>query len=78
MRWEYVSVSQIGPTPVVIVTYARSGSTFLGAVLKLNKDVFFIYEPLYFLKEGYRNLTFLNGERMEKDHNDVVEVMLDF
>jgi hypothetical protein len=39
MRWEYVSGSQIGPTPVVIVTYARSGSTFLGAVLKINKDV---------------------------------------
>jgi len=59
MTCEYVT----GPTPVVVVTYARSGSTFLGAVLKLNKDVFYIYEPLHFLKKGHTNLTFLDGER---------------
>ncbi|XP_071126270.1 carbohydrate sulfotransferase 1-like [Mytilus edulis] len=49
------------PVPVVLVTYSRSGSCFVGNILKLDDSVFYIFEPLHFLKFGYRVLRFADG-----------------
>ncbi|KAK3088536.1 hypothetical protein FSP39_020268, partial [Pinctada imbricata] len=35
------------PSPILILTYMRSGSTFLGDVIQASPDVFYIFEPLW-------------------------------
>ena len=32
---------------VIVFSYVRSGSTFVGELFRQNSDVFFIYEPLH-------------------------------
>ncbi|CAC5369870.1 CHST1 [Mytilus coruscus] len=51
------------PTPVIILTYARSGSSFLGDIIRQTEEVFYVFEPLHFLRTSTsnRNMTFLNG-----------------
>ncbi|XP_052077112.1 carbohydrate sulfotransferase 1-like [Mytilus californianus] len=49
------------PVPVVLVTYSRSGSCFVGNILKLDDSVFYVFEPLHFLKFGHRVLHFSDG-----------------
>ena len=41
-------------TLVLLVTYARSGSTWLGQITNQIRNSFYIYEPFqYIIKEGY-------------------------
>lgn len=54
------------PTPIVILTYMRSGSSFVGDVLQQNKDVFYLFEPLRLPQFAIRkNKTYhsLNGDK---------------
>lgn len=54
------------PTPIVILTYMRSGSSFVGDVLQQNKDVFYLFEPLRLPQFAIRkNRTYhsLNGDK---------------
>ena len=51
--------------PILIATYMRSGSTWLGAIANQAKESFYLYEPFQFLLEnGYYttgNVCFYNN-----------------
>lgn len=38
--------NHLHPTPIVILTYMRSGSSLVGDILQQSKDVFYLFEPL--------------------------------
>ncbi|XP_076112998.1 carbohydrate sulfotransferase 1-like isoform X2 [Mytilus galloprovincialis] len=38
--------NHVHPTPIVILTYMRSGSSLVGDILQQSKDVFYLFEPL--------------------------------
>ena len=62
-----VSKQKRTPVPVVIVSYMRSGTTLMSAILEKHPDVFSIFEPLHALKrvmENNESLTFLDGRTM--------------
>ncbi|XP_069103591.1 carbohydrate sulfotransferase 1-like [Argopecten irradians] len=40
----------VGPTPILLVTYMRSGSSFVGDLLKINPKTFYSFEPLHKLQ----------------------------
>ncbi|XP_013790025.1 carbohydrate sulfotransferase 3-like [Limulus polyphemus] len=51
------NLPEISPTNVtfiLIVTYFRSGSTFLGELLQQNRMTFYHFEPLHFMSDGTR------------------------
>lgn len=52
-------------TPVVIVAYMRSGSTFLGNIIQHDPDVFYVFEPLKSIER-----TFLRA--MEQDFKNTL------
>ncbi|XP_063406164.1 carbohydrate sulfotransferase 4-like [Mytilus trossulus] len=56
-------VEDARPTPVIILTYARSGSSFLGDIIRQAEEVFYVFEPLHFLDHHIHldRLTFFNG-----------------
>ncbi|XP_033751826.1 carbohydrate sulfotransferase 1-like [Pecten maximus] len=43
-----------GPIPVIILTYMRSGSSFLGEILQANSDTFYWFEPVHELWGLYK------------------------
>lgn len=52
-------------TYVLLVTYARSGSTWLGDITNQAKNTFYVYEPLFrIIVEGYyaKNLVCYNND----------------
>ena len=57
-------------TKILLVTYHRGGSTFLGEIFAQNDDVFYWYEPL-------RNLHRLFPARL-RSHVDIVERFYEF
>ncbi|CAC5421279.1 CHST1 [Mytilus coruscus] len=38
--------NHLHPTPIIILTYMRSGSSLVGDILQQSKDVFYLFEPL--------------------------------
>lgn len=59
-----------GPTAVVILTYYRSGSTFLGDIINQSKDVFYVFEPLFYLT----HVSTLNYYNRSKRYNILINV----
>lgn len=47
---------------ILVVTYFRSGSTFLGDLLQQNWKSFFTFEPLHYMSDGVR----IEGQRTEE------------
>ncbi|XP_060073929.1 carbohydrate sulfotransferase 1-like [Ylistrum balloti] len=43
-----------GPIPILLVTYMRSGSSFVGDLLKANPETFYSFEPLHKLQFDVR------------------------
>ncbi|XP_033759566.1 carbohydrate sulfotransferase 1-like [Pecten maximus] len=54
-RDKTTTVSNIGPIPILLVTYMRSGSSFVGDLLKANPKTFYSFEPLHKLQVDVRN-----------------------
>ncbi|XP_069134009.1 carbohydrate sulfotransferase 1-like isoform X2 [Argopecten irradians] len=44
-----------GPSPVIILTYMRSGSSFLGEIFQANPQTFYWFEPVHELWGAYNN-----------------------
>ncbi|XP_076084579.1 carbohydrate sulfotransferase 1-like [Mytilus galloprovincialis] len=57
------AINETRPSPVIILTYARSGSSFLGDIIRQTEEVFYVFEPLHFLRNSHRSMTFLNGTK---------------
>ena len=54
-------------TPVIILTYMRSGSSLTGEIMQQHPDAFYVFEPLRMLTITFRDklpLQFLNGTSM--------------
>lgn len=55
---------------VVILTYMRSGSSLTGNILQESPEVFYVYEPLWYIGKAYngkvsRKLTFVDNSSIE-------------
>ncbi|KAJ8316428.1 hypothetical protein KUTeg_006442 [Tegillarca granosa] len=53
-----------GPSHIIILTYMRSGSTFIGDVLQEDPGVFYLFEPLrilQFMMRDNESIVYLNG-----------------
>ncbi|XP_060067731.1 carbohydrate sulfotransferase 5-like [Ylistrum balloti] len=75
------NVSQVRePIPVILLTYMRSGSSFLGSVLQTNPDVYYLFEPLHAIQMAVRSqetFTFLNGtSRKYENFLDVAKLTI--
>lgn len=49
-------VTQNSKTVVVIVAYYRSGSSLTGSYFNANRDIMYLFEPLFNLNRGYHNV----------------------
>ncbi|XP_033758191.1 carbohydrate sulfotransferase 5-like [Pecten maximus] len=59
------------PIPIILLTYMRSGSSFLGSVLQANPDVYYLFEPLHAVQFAVRSketFTFLDGSYRKYDN----------
>ncbi|RUS74475.1 hypothetical protein EGW08_017750 [Elysia chlorotica] len=55
---------------VVILTYMRSGSSLTGNILQRSPEVFYVYEPLWYIgkvasRKYSKKLSFVNGTDIE-------------
>ncbi|XP_022322129.2 carbohydrate sulfotransferase 1-like isoform X1 [Crassostrea virginica] len=67
-----------GPTPVVILTYMRSGSSFFGEVIQASDDVFYLFEPLRTIQFQLRkNKTFHYLDNKTRNYTHFLEAAAD-
>ncbi|XP_033759099.1 carbohydrate sulfotransferase 1-like [Pecten maximus] len=50
------TLATTGPTPIILHTYMRSGSSFVGDLLKAGAETFYTYEPVHALQFTIRRL----------------------